>query len=228
MKDANVIWSNDIDGLWGDEVYQRETYEAAIEDGYIDADYPFEEWLEKDFYTDYDGMNLQLENMNEDYYDTVKPIIDRQADSVPEVSEWGGSSPIFLIGNRSGWRSGSGGLAFDSIDQFNDWVLHRDYDNTTEICNDGGYMYLISYDHDGTTSGTLYTFPTTKEGMMALIKNCTVYPADVADYRDEYPGMSDDEIMWELFYSDVFGGQYETDYRHFVKYPEYLEPIHAE
>jgi len=224
MADSNVIWSNDIDGLWGDESYQREMYENDIDNGVIEEGYPFEDWLEG-FYQDYDAMNRESEYMAEDFEESIAPIIRKQADSIPDANEWGATSPIFLIGSRSGWRAGSGGMAFDDTDAFTKWLLQRDYDNATELENDGGIMYLVSHDHDGSTSGTLYTLPTTREGMMAFIKNCTVYPSEVADYRDEYPGLSDDEILWELFYSDAFGSQYDISWRETTAYPEYLEPI---
>lgn len=225
MADKNVIWSNDVDELWGDEDYQRESYEADIESGLIDESYPFEDWLE-DFYKDYDAMSREAEYMAEDYEMSIESIIKKQADSIPDANEWGATSPIFLIGNRSGWRAGSGGMAFDNVKEFSKWLLQSDYDNSTEIQNDNGNMYLVSYDHDGTTVGTLYTLPTTKEGMLAFIKNCTIYPDEIEDYRDEFQeGMTDDEILWELFYSDAFGSQYDISWRETTKYPEYLEPV---
>lgn len=225
MSDKNVIWSNDVYELWSDEGYQQDAYQNDIDNGIITEDTPFDEWKSEYFDHDYDGMNIEAENMAWDFKENIQPMIEAQANQVPDLNEWGGKSPIFLVGGRSGWRAGKGGMAFDDTDAFADWLLYRDYDNTTELQNDNGVLYLVSYDHDGSTAGTLYTLPTTKEGMMNLIKNCTNYADDVADYRDEYPGLSDDEIMWELFYQDTFGYQYETNWRDLTQYPEYLEPI---
>lgn len=227
MANDNVIWTNDVYELWGDEFYQQDTYQNDIDNGYISEDTPFEEWLES-FETDYDAMNRESEFMAEDFKDNILPIIQDQADRVPEVSDWGDKSPIFLIGGRSGWRAGNGGMAFNNADAFADWLIYRGYDNITELQNDNGNMYLTSSDHDGSTSGTLYTLPTTREGMMQLIKNATNYSKDVADYRDEYPGLSDDEILWEMFYQDVFGYQYDTNWEDLISYPEYLEPVKVE
>lgn len=221
----DAIWTNDVNDIWDDSEIQKDAYDQYIYDG---GDLDFEEWLESIWWQDYEGMNIQQEAFVEDFEQIIVPIIDHAVDKFPTKKQNGYSAPIFLIGSRSGWRSGSGGMSWDTIDEFSDWVNHRDYDNVTTIYNDGGELYLSSADHDGTTGGTLYTLPSDESKLLQFIKECTIYPDDLEDYRDEYAdGMTDDEILLEMLYDDICQDSYDVDWFNLITgdYTKYLEPI---
>ena len=221
----DAIWTNDVNDIWNDSEIQKDAYDQYIYDG---GDLDFEEWLESIWWQDYEGMSIQQEAFGEDFEQIIVPIIDRAIDKFPTKRQYGYSAPIFLIGNRSGWRAGSGGMSWDTVDEFSDWVNHRDYDNVTTIYNDGGELYLSSADHDGTTGGTLYTLPSDESKLLQFIKECTIYPDDLEDYRDEYAdGMTDDEILLEMLYDDICQDSYDIDWFNLITgdYTKYLEPI---
>lgn len=221
----DAIWTNDIDSVWNDEEIQRESYDNYVSDG---GDLEFDEWLYSVWWQDYEGMDIAYEAAEEDFAQTIVPIINRTVDKFPTKNQYGYSAPIFLIGSRSGWRAGSGGMSWDTVDEFEDWVNHRNYDNVTTIYNDGGVLYLSSADHDGTIGGTLYTLPSDESRLLQFIKECTIYPDDLEDYRDEYAdGMTDDEILLEMLYDDICQDSYDVDWSGITRgdYTKYLEPI---
>ena len=206
----NAIWTNDVNDVWNDSEIQSDAYDQYVYDG---GDLDFDAWLDSIWWQDYDGMNIQQEYFEEDFEQIIVPIIDRAVDKFPTKKQYGYSAPIFLIGSRSGWRTGSGGMSWDTVDEFSDWVNHRDYDNVTTIYNDSGVLYLSSADHDGTTGGTLYTLPSDESKLLQFIKECTIYPDDLKDYRGEYADdMTDDEILLEMLYDDICQDSYDVDW----------------
>lgn len=213
---ADVIWSNDVNEILSDPEIQQDEYDQYVERMDDSGMEPksFDAWLDTEYWEDYSLQEIQYDYVKEDFYQFIMPMVERAANNFP----------VFLIGSRSGWRAGSGGIAWDSAEKFGDWVFNRDYDNITTISNDNGIMTLSSSDHDGSTGGTLYTLPSDEQKLITLLKEATTYPDDVADYRDEYQeGMTDDEIMLDLFYTDL--NQVDLYWGDFIQYPEYLEPI---
>ncbi len=231
----DAIWTNDVNEVMSDEYWQRESYDRYLEDiqdpdsgFYGDDPLSFDDWLNEYWWTDYDLMNTEAEFMIENFDQDIMPIIDSQLDDFPTKKSNGYSAPLFLIGSRSGWRSGSGGISWSNSDKFRDWLIYRDYDNATTIYNDNGVMYLSSADHDGTTGGTLYTLPSDESKLLQFIKECTIYPDDLEDYRGEYAdGMTDDEILLEMLYDDICQDSYDIDWFNLITgdYTKYLEPI---
>lgn len=225
MNRDNIIWTNDVYSALNDEYVQQEEYDTYVErcEDYDEEPLPFDRWLNEEFYTDYDFQEMQYEFFEQDFDQFIAPMIDRTLSEFPTSKKYGYKPPLFLIGSRSGWRAGSGGMVWETVDEFEDWLLHRDYDNCTDIYNDDGVMYLSSSDHDGSTGGTLYTFPSDESKILEMLKSISLY--NVEDARDEYnESLTDDEILLEMFYDDVCNSQY-ISWRDFIKYPEYLEPI---
>ena len=222
MSRQDIIWSNDIDDLWSDEDYQRDQYEAYLDqfewsrpkeeidpsvltrsnydDEYVDPDeeqpLSFEEWLEDYFYTDYVLMNIEAEYAKEDLENNVCPMIEKQLNY----------NILVMAGSRSGWRAGSGVMVFDGTDGFVDYIYDRNYDNYSELTkNEDGSIHYSTADHDGSTSGDLYTITTDREALLNVaVANGYMDEETLEDYRDYYSSsMSDEDIAIELLEDDI-------------------------
>lgn len=213
MSRDNIIWSNDIDDLWNDEDYQRDQYDAYLDqfewshpkeeidpsvltrsnydDEYVDPDeeqpMSFEEWLEDDFYSDYDLMNIEAEYAKEDLEDNVCPMIEKQLND----------NILIMVGSRSGWRAGSGAMFFDGTDGFVDYIYDRNYDNYSELTkNEDGTIHYRTADHDGSTSGDLYTV-TEDRDLLLDVARTNGYMEDAEDNEDYAIDLLMDDIKDE-------------------------------
>lgn len=197
------IWTNDVSEFMNDESYQRNMYDDYLESG---GDLDFDTWLEKDFYQDYDLWEIDYDLVKEDFDYNIIPMIENSPSMTdfPTTKQWGRRPPLFLVGSRSGWRAGSGGFVWETVDDMRKQILYPNYDSTTTIYNDNGEMYISQSDHDGTTSGTLCTFTSDESALLTCLWKDTIYPDDLEYLRRIYQdGLTDDELILEAFYDDI-------------------------
>lgn len=199
----NEIWTNDISESMNDESYQRDAYDDYLDDG---GDLDFDTWLEDDFYQDYGRWENEYDIAEDNFDFEIIPMIENSSSikDFPTTKQWGYAPPLFLVGSRSGWRAGSGGIVWESIEDMRKWVLYPGYDSVTTIYNDGGEMYISQSDHDGSTGGTLCTLTSDEAKLAECCKD--IYEYDLSDYRDRYPDddATDDEVVLDFLYNDLW------------------------
>lgn len=172
----------------------------------------FDSWFE-------DYMNndtIVFDSIQEDLVEQVLPMIDKQVNDL-----------IVLSGNYNSnygdFRpSGKGGRLFYNTDEIKDMFANNDDAEVYEI---NGNIGIAVYNHDGSTSGMLYTMPTDRieiyEKLGYYDKNIV---KDVLDYTDEdMENISPDEAAEECFQHDLMYNNF--DYRDFKDIINLLEPI---
>ena len=207
------IWTNDVLEIMNDKNYQQEAYDIYLDDG---GDLDFDTWLEDDFYQDDDRWSNEYDLAEENFDFEIIPMIENSPSikDFPTMKQWGYAPPLFLVGSRSGWRAGSGGIVWESIDDMRKWILYPGYDSMTDIYNDGGEMHISQSDHDGSTGGTLCTFTSDEAKLAECAKE--YLGSDLDDYRDEYDeNLTDDELALELLYDDI-GHEYNFYFADFI------------
>ena len=205
----NEIWTSDIYEILNDKNVQRDEYESYV-DSY-NSEISFDEFISDIYYNSDSTYEGWWESICDSFDMDIMPMIENSPSikDFPTMKQWGCVPPLFLIGSRSGWKAGSGGIVWESIEDMRKWILYPDYDSTTTIYNDDGEMYISQSDHDGNTSGTLCTFTSDESALLTCLWKDTIYPDDLEYFRDKYQdGLTDDELILEAFYDDICSSEY--------------------
>lgn len=205
-KGSDVLNRRNYDTDWADE--EDAEWRAELEDDIQDFD---------DWYEEYVNNQWEIEQyaIREDWDMSIAPAIDSQIKN----------GCLFLVGYRAdqlSWKNGGGHVQFSDADGLFDWLC--DFDDA-ELIDDDGVIEASGHDHDGSTSGTLYTLTEDRDILLEVAKaNGYMDEADdhgVGYYRQYYSSSySDEDIAIDLLLDDI-----KDEYMIEVDFDKLLVPI---
>lgn len=193
--DINVLTRRNYDTDFADEEdeeareYEEEMRaeaEAEIKD--------FDDWY-------YDYVNQIWEDeqyiIREDWEQSIAPAIDKQINN----------DCLFLVGYRRdqlSWKNGGGHVQFSDADGLLDWLCGFD---DAELYDEDGIITASGHDHDGSTSGTLYTI-TNDYDLIIDVARQNGFENEIENAREWYSSSATDEdILNDLLFEALENGE---------------------
>lgn len=215
-SEDSAVWTSD-----GDYYYWAEADDATILEEFCNIEdvteedikeYPldFEDYVEVDdddnfVDFDYDAMRERVVNI---YLNGENEYEDLQGYVIPEITKQiinncligvDGFSSRYGFGNRSGVID----FSENPETKITNFLYNGGSYNRGVISVDDGVVCLTDYDHDGSTSVSLYTAPSRRK-LDSFIKECTTYIEEAEERREEYnDDLTLEEIAAILFQEDM-------------------------
>lgn len=224
-SEDKVVWASDMDSdYWyykaGDAEILEEflTIEDIDEDELMENPLDWAEYVETDEDDNFASFNYDAmrERVCSTYGDGESEYEDLTNGVIPNITKQiinncligvGGFSSRYGFGNRSGVID----FSDDPEKRITDFLYNGGAYNRGVISVDDGVVYLTDYDHDGSTSVSLYTAPSRRK-LDSFIEECTTYIEEASDRREEYnDDLTLEEIAAILFQEDMDDYGFDVD-----------------
>lgn len=187
-KGSDVLNRRNYDTDWADE--EDAEWRAELEDDIQDFDDWYEEYVNNMW-------EIEQDVIMEDWEMSIAPAIDSQING----------QYLILKGYRAdqlSWKNGGGSVTFSDADELRDWLCGFD---DAELYDEDGIITASGHDHDGSTSGTLYTI-TNDYDLIIDVARQNGFENEIENAREWYSSSATDEdILNDILFEALENGE---------------------